>query len=292
MNQLTKITRKVGVPAGVALGLLGIMMAARADVKVVSKVEVTRESSPVSRTITAYFKEERARLETGTAGKVALYDYKAGKLYILDSSAKTYYEKAIPRPGAKPDLPGRISQFVRIDITGNVKPISGGMTQSVAGISTKPYSLTSDVKVQPKQAGLGGRRGGGAQGMGLHVEGDFQGADVAAVIPGASADRLLLFTQQIMNSEMTPGPLAEDFLKLKVIPLKGKVTVTRSGSGGGGKTGATRLRPITVTMEVMKLEKNTTLDSSLFSVPKNYQKVDAPQRGMGDIAELGGLGGE
>ncbi|MBC8102025.1 MAG: hypothetical protein H7Z41_05495 [Cytophagales bacterium] len=277
MNGTNRNRLRAVVSASVAAGtgLLSTAGTAQADVIVASKVSVVkgeakRGASRSPRTVTAYFKEGYGRLEAGR-GRVILYDFQARTVAVLNLVEKTYYEKAIPDLGTPPNLPGRLARFVTTEVTGGIKPAQGA-PQTVVGLPTKPYRLLAQVRVQPKQASPVGAGFGGT----FRAVGQFQGAASDSVISGRVSEQIrMLLLQQMTGSDGAPWPLVSDLWKLKVIPLKGVVTVTRSGT-------ATAPMPTTLSMEVVTLNQKATLDASLFQVPADYRKVDLPGPGRGD----------
>ena len=154
------------------MAALGVPIAARADVKIVSEVSVTGpaqqaqdggadQSSP--QVITTYYKGGNARAETA-AGQATIYDGAVEKEYVLDPARKTYYVLDVKQfehpPGGDS---GRLSLDTRVDVTQSDKD-EADSTKTVAGLSARGYRVTGSAKFSPKRSNnfnLGGIFGGG-----------------------------------------------------------------------------------------------------------------------------------
>lgn len=288
--------KNVFTAVAATLCLSSLATASYADVTVVSQVGVikptTQGTIPISRTVTTYFKDGSTRIETNMDKSIILYNDQTKVISVLNPTKKTYYEKPAAQSGDKGKVWKKLSQFVTVTTTGGIQLNSNGRPQTIAGVTTKPYSLLADVNIQSKFQSSAGSTPPSLQ---VHVEGRFQGAAASSVIPSATADRILLFTQQLMASGWVPDPLLADFMELKVVPMKATLVITPSGltTSGGGRSGQ---GPTTVSMEVLSLDEQTPLSNSLFLVPTGYTKVTPPNYGKGGLSGSfggfpGGIGG-
>ena len=164
--------RRRALTAAIGIALAAGAAAARADVTVVSDVNVTGApnrgpgmgfGAPAHKfpaRVTLYYKGGKARSEE-KGGAVTIYDSAAGKVYTLDTTKKTYYERALSdvagggqprggRAGAPPPSSSKIT----------LKPTDD--TQTIAAAKAVKYSVAGSVSF-----GFGGGRGfGGGGGFG------------------------------------------------------------------------------------------------------------------------------
>lgn len=280
-----------------SLCLFNLATASHADVTLVSRIGGSKTQSqhtPIAatRTITTYFKNGSARMETDADRTILLYNDKTRTVTVLNPTQKTYYEKTLPKPGSQPRLPGQFGQFVSVSTTGGVQESPSGRPQMVAGIATKPYTLMANIDIQPKNNTTGRSRSRATntfQGMAVHVEGRFQGAAASSVIPSATAERIQFFTEQLTASGWVAGPVLSNFMTLKVVPMRGTVVITPSSNatGAGFATGTA-----TMSMEVLSLDQQAVLEDALFAIPAGYRKVASPEQVTRGIAEMSGIIGK
>ena len=178
--------------------LLGPVAAARADVKIVSEVNVTRQpdandpSSPsFPETVTTYYKGRYARVEVA-GGPVTIYNADAGRVYTLDPDKKTYYVLPLKQvQEGETRLAAEEPAGANLDAKVDVKPPDGAETRTIAGLIAKEYDVSGSIRVKPRESGGGGLLGGifGGGGGGF-PGGGFPGAaasPVVAAITGVAA---------------------------------------------------------------------------------------------------------
>ena len=78
-----------------SLGMVFLAASARADIKIVSEVTVTRQPDigvgpAPAETVMTFYKGRYARVEVA-GGPITLYNGDAGRVYTLDPARKTYY---------------------------------------------------------------------------------------------------------------------------------------------------------------------------------------------------------
>jgi hypothetical protein len=283
------------LPGGAALlftlALAGT--AARADVKIVSEVDMGAVPFPVPAAApaagagngkplvtTSYYKGDRSRVESG--GSVIIVTGKAdgGKTFVLDPVARTYYVQATSGGAGNAAALSEDSPFlssVRID--GDLKvDSSSSVTKNIAGRVAKLYRLTGNFKIM-----LGGGDNGGA-GFPLAnvtLNGEQWTTEtltvptLGAAVPGAST---------FLNA--MPPLLAKSDAKLKTqmaaikgYPLLSAVSVTvtmpKDSPFAEMAAGAFPTKPITARTEVKQLSEDP-LPDDLFAVPAGYKQVEPP----------------
>ncbi|MEO7714701.1 MAG: hypothetical protein ABIY70_00745 [Capsulimonas sp.] len=169
-------TRQRAITLAIGVALAAIAAATRADVTIVSEVNVTGgmnrggggggrgfgggagAAQQFPKTVSLYYKGDKARSEE-KGGPVTIYDAAAGKIYTLDTAKKTYYEQSLAdiasgaqrfaRPGAEPPPPSKVT----LKETGD--------TQTIAAKKAAKYSVDGSLSF-----GFGGGFGGGGFGRG------------------------------------------------------------------------------------------------------------------------------
>ena len=146
------------------LGVTLFAAPAHADVKIVTDVTVTRQSTeggdagvPATQTVTTYYKGRYARVEVA-GGPVTLYNDDAGRVYTLDPAAKTYY--VLPLKQVQEGQAGTDSGNSNLDVKLDLKSPDGAETRSYVGLTAKEYNVTGSISPAPREARSGGPLGG------------------------------------------------------------------------------------------------------------------------------------
>ncbi|BDI29763.1 hypothetical protein CCAX7_18140 [Capsulimonas corticalis] len=167
---LSPRTRQRALTIAIGVALAAIAAATRADVSIVSDVNVTgapnRGPGPgmgfggaaqkFPKTVSIYYKGAKARAEE-KGGPVTIYDAAAGKIYTLDTTKKTYYVQSLSEIGT-----GGRAPFAQ---AGATPPPSSKITlkqtddtQTIASAKAAKFSVDGSLSFG---FGFGGRFGGG-----------------------------------------------------------------------------------------------------------------------------------
>jgi len=171
--------RSIGLSA---MALAAALAAAtRADVTIVSEVNVTAPSRPgggpgmgfggataqkYPKTISIYYKGDKARTEE-KGGAVTIYDADTDKIYTLDTVKKTYYEQVLSQVGNPGGLRlGRGGDGAPAAPASKVTLTHTSDTQTIAATKAEKYTVDGSVSFGFGGGGGFGRRGGGGFGGG------------------------------------------------------------------------------------------------------------------------------
>lgn len=271
-----------------ALGLALSAAPAGADVKIVSDVTVTRQSTeggdagvPATQTVTTYYKGRYARVEVA-GGPVTLYNDDAGRVYTLDPAAKTYY--VLPLKQVQEGQAGTDSG--NLDVNLNLKSPDGAETRPYVGLTAKEYNVTGSISARSREnrsggplggilggggfpeggggfpgggGGHRGRRGGGGGGQrGGQGGGQAARTEISGEVWLSDAVRLpddkkatALPTARLLFSGGGPAlkPLTDDLNKTKLLPLYSRINETRAARRARGADQADGGQPASASPE-------------------------------------------
>jgi hypothetical protein len=254
-------------------------------------------------TVTTYYKGKMARTEV-QGGQVPIYDGGESKVYILHPDQKTYSVLSVSQLLEQPSTPMRQNAPASarrrdLQFDTDVRLVKSDTTKAIAGKEARRYVITASM--QPRQrargprgglmrfprAGFpGGRRrfpgsgflrsGGlgdqGQAGQGgrsgppsVEVQGEYWLADTA-FLPGGDKSPLLPLLQQTLNAGPILKDLNDKLVKMKLVPLASKMTVTLTPPGAGSQ------EPMVTAMEVKAITDEPLADT-LFKVPADYKEV-------------------
>ena len=247
--------------------------AARADVKIVSKVTITGlpAAAPASagkQTVTAYYKGMKIRTEA--AGTVTIFDAAAKTLTTLTPAKKTYTVASTANP-----TPNPMMAMMDVQTTATLKP--GGKTKTIAGKPAKNYLWQANVslgmKKSPKASAQASQMPSGPL-VTIQMNGE-QWTTEAVKMP-ASGNSLVV-SMMSGPAKSVPGlaPLMAKFAQIKGLPLSATLTQTIKQSAAMmamGGASAKVPQKISTTTEVVSLQESP-LPDSLFVVPTGFQKV-------------------
>ncbi len=254
------------LPSVLAAGaaLLLVACAARADVKIVSEVNVTglppqaqaQVKQTFPQTVMTYYKGDMTRTEL--AGSVVLYDCLGDKLYTLDPAKKTYTIASVQEMMEKA---GPLMAMMKFDTTADVK--EGGASKTIAGKPAKNFLFTANIALSME---------GTPAGMlpTTKIVGE-QWVTNAVALP-ANCQRMMAASLARSAGPMLGGmkPLIEKMATMKGAPLSSKVTVTITAAQ---PLPGLPTDPIVTTTEVKAISEEA-LDDALFKIPADYKKVE------------------
>jgi hypothetical protein len=243
---------------------------AYADVSVTYTVNVTGMPTRTGGTPTkfpvtlkSYFTSTKARVE-GLNGAVTIYDIAGGQTYVLDTAKKTYYIQTANSGGR-----------FNMDATANLTPTT--VTKTIKTITATKYTLDGTVTMP----NFGGNM------TPPTLNGEVWFSDSAQLPDGATSatPEAAIFT---LNNPMFGKSLSTELMKVKRIPISGKITfaATFPSFNGGTPTSINIFESFfadTIT--------NGAISDDLLTVPSTYTKVDPPQRNWGRGPGGGGPGG-
>ena len=237
--------------------------AARADVKIVSELNVTglpqsqtRQKFPQS--VTTFYKGDKSRTELGN--KVTIYDAATDKLYTLDPANKTY--TAMTPQEASQKGAGLLA-LLKVDVTADVK--EGETIKTIAGKQARSQTFTATI-------GLGFEGSPTGSLARVKIEGEQWATD--AVMLSAAAQRVAAagFAQSLGPLVQNAKPLTDKLATLKGTPLSRRVvaTVTSDQELPGLPDG-----PVVATLDARSVSEGP-LDDALFAVPADYKLAETP----------------
>ena len=146
------------------LGLISLAAAARADVKIVSQITVTRQpdngAAAAPEMVTSYYKGRRARVEVA-GGPVTLYNADSERVYTLDPIKKTYYVLPAKQvQEGRAESSGAGSKGENLDVKVDLKSPDGAETRTISGLIAKEYDVSGSISTKPRESGGGGLLGG------------------------------------------------------------------------------------------------------------------------------------
>jgi hypothetical protein len=269
-----------------------------ADTKIVSKITLTVKTiptsdsaptqTPVTQFVTTYYKGANARTDIDN-GTITIYNRKEGKVYVLDPGQKTYFvqtEKEFLAP--HPD-PFSGQQNTNLKLSSDVTLTPGQDKRSIAGVDTSVVVLSGSVTVSAQRSGGGGggigglggfggygggrRRGGGGGGSRskptkLDLSGEFWVSDALKLPDDKKATPLPSLFSAAPIENYVFGPLSDNLLKKKDLPLDSRIAVTSTSPEGDQKI-------VTRTTEVTAVTHEPLTDD-LFALPVGYTQLSAP----------------
>jgi len=286
-------------PVLVGLGLVFSSALAFADVKVVSKVNLTVKnvsstnvtSSPADsqrvtpQIVTTYFKGPNARTEIDDT-TIVIYNGKEGKVYTLDPRQKTYFVQTFKElVDAHPDAFS--GQRGTLKVAADLTLSPGDGKRSIAGVDSAVFILSGTVTASAQRSGGGsgglggfggfggGRRGGGGGGSRsrtppkkVEVSGEYWLSDGLKLPDDKRATALpaIFWANQIQNYVF--GPVSDSLLKKRDLPLDSRIAVTSTQSDGSQVT-------TTKTTEVTAVTQGPLADD-LFLLPVGFTQVAPP----------------
>jgi hypothetical protein len=278
--------------AAVALVSVALGVAARADVKVVSRMSggptagAAAQSSGGggrSGTVTTFYKGNKIRMEGNSGrGSITIIDGDAGKMYLLNPTRKTY----LARPLGTPPGLNRMMAAMEIKTQADVTPIAKART--IVGKPAKGYAYKATIAMSmkagqgPNGAGPGGKAG--AQPLGtIQLTGE-QWVTSAVKLPGNGNAMQAFVRMGSGGGGGMPGlkPLMDKFAQIKGLPLSSTQNITATGmmamgmGGGGASSGGGPARGgMRMSNEAVSLSE-APLPASLFAIPAGYRQEEAP----------------
>ncbi len=268
------------------LGLAFPAVSARADVKIVSDVTVTRQSSdggdsgvPATQTVTTYYKGRYARVEVA-GGPVTLYNDDAGRVYTLDPAARTYY--VLPLKQVQEGQGLADAGDSNLDVKVDLKSPDGAETRPYVGLTAKEYNVTGSISARPREGrsggplggifgggfpgggggfpGGGGRRGrrggggtegrqGGGQAARTEITGEVWLSDAARLPDDKKATALPSARLLFAGGGPALKPLTDDLNKMKLLPLYSRITEIRAARRARGANQADGGQPASASPE-------------------------------------------
>jgi hypothetical protein len=233
--------------------------AARADVKVVSRVAVTggTKAAPPEMVTTSY---KGKVVRTETSRMITLFNTETQSVTALNKADNTYRVVSLKDNMAK--VPGLMSRM-RFSTKANMEPQDG--TKMIAGKPARKYVGTASMKMivdgMPKDA---------APETTMEIE---QWTTDAVVLPPDCRDMMSPVTRLTGSLPNMPGmkPLVDALSQIKGTPLSSKVTVTVTGQSGSSSMAR---GPIVTTTDVVSITQ-LPLSADLFKVPAGYKKLES-----------------
>ena len=254
------------------LGLVFLAASARADVKIVSEVTVTRQPDrgvgpAPAETVTTYYKGRFARVEVA-GGPITLYNDDSDRVYTLDPAKKTYYVLPLKQVQEGQAVAG--SEDSNLEVKVDLKSPDGAETRTFAGLTAKEYDVSGSISPKPREGRSGGplggifgggggfpgggggfpgggghrgrRGGGGGQGGGQYgrqsprteISGEVWLSDAAKLPDDKKATTLPTAQQLFFGGGPALKPLTDSLNKKKLLPLYSRITETRAARRARG----------------------------------------------------------
>jgi len=257
--------------AAASLSLLA-PLAARADVKIVTESTITGLGAPTTIPNTVYYKGDKQRSE-GDDG-VTIYDCSSDLLYTLNAKDKTYTVAAASQSmQAKASNP--MLAMAKIETKeANLTPLSG--TKEIAGKTSNGYAYILALHIQPTDPSLSDF----IPAFTTTIKGEQWATEaVTGSVPCERMSRLML-SRSLPASVATMGSGVKDILD-KVAQIKGlflsrRVQITMKLDNPKSDAGMPIPKDPIVYTTVVKSLSEAPLEDSLFAVPADYKKIEAP----------------
>ena len=271
LNLNSRLYRATG--AAILFGALSV--SAHADLTVVSETTVSGipeaakamapgpdMSKPM--TSTTYYKGDKTRTET--AGSIILTSGDTAQITTLNPAAKTY---SIASAAAS----NPFASMMSFSVTGS-KVTKTAEKKTILGKSSDKYMLSIPLKMSM------GEEDAATDGLlTMKIAGEEWTTDAVALPTGATSMSTGALGKMMMGP-MAGGmkSMAKQMAEIKGFPLLTVMTMTfviPEGSPAAQAFGDGPPPKITLRAEVKSIAE-TALDDSLFAVPADYKKIDAP----------------
>lgn len=269
MHSLDTHQRRVAWSASALLLCLGT---ARADIKVVATVSVHAQGVPASaqprpQTVVTYYKANRIRTEAGKS--ISIYDTDSQIMYSLDPQSKTY--RATSMKNMVGSLaPGMLSKL-KFDATASTRDTAED--KLIAGKSARKYVCNATISMR-----VDGMPQGSFPTTRMVIE---QWASDAVNAPGDAKKWALPLSRMTGPLASMDGmkPLTDAMTQIKGFPLSNRITTTTVAATASSFPGSRRAPagPVTTTTEVRAISE-APLSGALFTVPKEYKKVESASK--------------
>jgi len=249
--------------------LIGSVAIARADVKIVTRMETSGGFTPEGSggaTTTTYYKGDKVRTEAGDT--ITLFDGATDKYITIYKTKKTYTTGNLKDTLAQTS---NLEKQLKITTTMDLKP--GGKTRTLAGKPAKNYLWTANISFVARAEALkNAENTSGPRGFKMVMKGETWATE--AITLSAKTTRLAsVFSMG--NGIAGLKPFTEKLASIQGVPLSFEITQTMTPiAAPNPDPNAPKLRPInmTVTSKVVSISEDP-LPDSLFKIPAGYKKM-------------------
>jgi hypothetical protein len=253
MNDLSNLASR-GFRTAVALTLVWQAGSASADVKIVSRVNVSGgKGGAAVQMFTTWFKGDVVRTESDRV--ISLYDSKAQTITTMDKQDKTY--RVMSLKTALGSAPGMMARL-KFNTTAEMRPTDE--TATIAGYPARKWlgKATFSVSV----AGLSGS----TTPTTMEIE-QWATEDLSLPLNVSQLANPLIRMGDSMRRVKGMEPLLNAMAQVKGKPLSHRIMVSAAGRDGS-------MRPPVVTQSEAQSVSTETIDSALFRIPEGFTKVE------------------
>ena len=265
INRMKAIAPRAAALCAVA----AISVAAHADVKVISRVQMAMMGrAPEPQKVTIYYKGPMIRTDVGTT--ISIVNSKTHQMTMLNPQAKTY--TVVDR-----QLPAEVTKKMKVSATAKVTPTNE--QKQIAGKPARRYKMDATLDMTSAEM----------QNAKVHMKINMDQwtttATKSTITPGQLTGALDQMLRNFGNLSSLKQ-LTSEMNKIKGLPLSSVVKMDMTIMMPGGQTQNMSMNMIN---DVLQLTE-APLPASLFAIPAGYKKTEKPVRPtMG--RRPGGMGG-